>query len=473
MLLLRIMDSKLQKIQFFSLCFFALLFLFFSIFLNIEGILTNITLLSLFILIATFIFNPKIGFFLLIILRIELDYFRDWDVFIIKDYFSLNFGAILGIFIIFFALYWIIIKREKIFKTPNILIICLFLFISLISILYSQNQLTSITEWVRISSIFAIYFLTFHLIKTKYDLQLIQKAFLVSAIAPFFVGLLQIITKTGLADESGFLRIYSIFAHPNALSYFLVIILTLLIYFFIIAENQKIKIFYLVSIILNFILLIFTYSRGAWLALLITLLLLGVLKYRKLLLKSLVIISFFTILIFSINLFFQNYNSSIFLNFDLSRRIIKSFSSSHNSSISWRIDLWQEMAKTFWKKPFLGYGIGGFEKESLKINGLYAGSYEAHNDYLRLAIELGLIGLTVYILLILITLNKIIKIYKKLEDKNLKIFCLCFLCLFISLFIVSFTENILRNTIVQWLLWSFIALIFKSTKIEKEKICEG
>ncbi|MBU2081634.1 hypothetical protein KJ962_02905, partial [Patescibacteria group bacterium] len=65
------------------------------------------------------------------------------------------------------------------------------------------------------------------------------------------------------------------------------------------------------------------------------------------------------------------------------------------------------------------------------------------------------------------------KIYKKLEDKNLKIFCLCFLCLFISLFIVSFTENILRNTIVQWLLWSFIALIFKSTKLEKEKICEG
>ncbi|MBU0722313.1 hypothetical protein KKA93_02555, partial [Patescibacteria group bacterium] len=66
----------------------------------------------------------------------------------------------------------------------------------------------------------------------------------------------------------------------------------------------------------------------------------------------------------------------------------------------------------------------------------------------------------------------IIKIYKKLDNKNLKIFCLCFLCLFISLFLVSFTENLLRNTIIQWLFWSWLALIFKSCKLEQEKKTE-
>lgn len=471
MLLLCIMNNKIKKIQFFTLCFFALLFILLNAFLNFEGILTNLALLSLFVLTAIFIFNPKIGLFILIISKVGLDYFREWDIFIIKDYFTLNLGAVLGIFILVFTLCWMIAKKKEIFKTPNFLIIFLFLFISLTSILYSQYQFTSLKEWIRITSFFAIYFLTFNLIKSKYDLRLIQKIFLVSAIIPCFIGIWQIIAKTGLTDESGFLRIYGSFSHPNAFSYFLVIILTLLIHFFITAENQKTKIFYLLFIILNFILLIFTYSRGAWLAFATILLLLGVLKYRKLLFKSLVAIILFIILIFSVNLFFQDYNSSPFLNFDPSRRIIESFSLNHTSSISWRIELWREMADVFWKKPFLGYGIGSFEEESLRARGFYAGSYEAHNDYLRFAIELGLVGLAIYVLLILIILNNIIKIYKKLNDKNLKIFCLCFLCVFISLFLISFTENILRNIIVQWIFWSWAALIFKNWELEqKEKI---
>ncbi|MBU0722337.1 O-antigen ligase family protein, partial [Patescibacteria group bacterium] len=384
--------------------------MFLNTFLNAKGILTNFALLSLFVLTTIFILNYKIGLFILIILRVGLDYFREWDIFTVKDYFTLNFGAVLGIFILVFTLCWIIAKTKEIFKTPNILIIFLFLFISLISILYSQNQFAALEELVRICSFFAIYFLTFNLIKTKYDLQLARKIFLVSAIIPFFFGLWQIIAKTGLADESGFLRIYGSFAHPNAFSYFLVIILTLLIYFFITEENQKTKILYLLFIILNFILLVFTYSRGAWLAFATILLLLGILKYRKLLFKSLITIILFIILIVSVDLFFPNYNSSYFLNFNPSRRIIESFSLNHNSSISWRIELWQEMADVFWKKPFLGHGIGSFEQECLKATGFYTGSYEAHNDYLRLAIELGLIGLTIYVLLILIILKNIIKI---------------------------------------------------------------
>jgi len=463
------MNNEIQKIQFSLLCFFALLFIFLNTFLNMEGILTSLALLSLFILIFIFIFNPKIGLLVLIILRVGLDYFRDWDIFIVKDYFILNLGAILGIFILALTLIWIITKREEIFKTPNFLIIFLFLFISLASILSSQYQFTSLKEWIRIASFFAIYFLTFYLIKSKNDLQLVQKTFLVSAIIPCFMGLWQIITKTGLSDESSFLRIYGNFTQPNVFSYFLVIILTLLIYFFITVNNQKIKKIYLLFIILNFILLILTYSRGAWLAFSTILLLLGVLKYRKLLLKSLVIIFLSVVLILSINWFIpKDYNSSSILNFNPSRRITESFSLKQNSSISWRIELWGQMLNVFWEKPILGHGIGSFEKESFRKRGFYAGSYEAHNDYLRLAIELGLVGLTIYILLILIILKNIIKIYKNLYDEDLKIFCLCFLCLFVSLFLASFIENILRNTIIQWLFWSWAALVFKSQKIEQK-----
>jgi O-antigen ligase len=165
----------------------------------------------------------------------------------------------------------------------------------------------------------------------------------------------------------------------------------------------------------------------------------------------------------------KNYNFSPLLNFAPTRRIIESFSFEPYTSGLWRIELWQDMSNVFWKRPWFGHGLGSFEEEALKQRGFYAGSLEAHNDYLRIAVELGIIGLASYILLILVVLKNIIKIYRKTDDKNLKIFYLSFLCLFVSLFLVSFVENILRNTIVQWCLWTWAGCVFSLSELLRLK----
>lgn len=500
------MSFSKARIRFFLIFSLLFIFIFLNTFLASQGVLTNFALCLLFFLILLFVSSPQIGLLVLIILRVALDYFRDWRIFVIQDVFSLNFGALLGIFILVFAFCWIIIKR-KIFKMsyldsprdqrrwivpepllrdetpepllksetprftlknippykiPNLPVIALFLIISLASIFYSLDRLVSLREWVRIASFFTIYLLVFDFIRSgKIKLKFIQKTLLASAIIPSIFGFWQIFTETGFKDEAGFTRIYGSFAHPNAFSYFLVIILTLLIYFFIIAESRKAKRWYLSSILLGITLLVFTYSRGAWLAFLIILLLFGLLKYRKLLFKSLIIVVLSTLLLWGIDNFFQkNYNFSPLLNFAPSRRLIETFSLQPYTSSFWRIELWQEMIDVFWKRPILGHGLGSFEEEALKQRGFYAGSLEAHNDFLHLSVELGIIGLVSYILLILIVLKNIIKIYRKTEDKNFKIFILSFLCLFISLFLVSSVENILRNTIVQWCFWAWAGCVF-------------
>ncbi|MBU1870518.1 O-antigen ligase family protein, partial [Patescibacteria group bacterium] len=225
-----------------------------------------------------------------------------------------------------------------------------------------------------------------------------------------------------------------------------------------------------IFIILNIILLLFTYSRGAWLCLFIILFLLSFLKYRKKLITSLIILLFLSSSVLFIDNWSQkNYNYSFLYNFSLTRRIaeITNFNP-RTSSFLWRIELWKDMADVFWQKPIFGHGIGSFEKEVLKKRGFYAGSYEAHNDYLCIAVELGIIGLASYLSLILIFLKNIIKIYKKTTDKNFKLLYLMFFCLSISLFSVNFSENILRNTIIQWCFWVLAGFIFKSSKLTEK-----
>lgn len=335
------------------------------------------------------------------------------------------------------------------------------------------TKMESFTEWVRIASFFTIYFLISNISMTKEEQfsntkknkkgnNIFLKVILVSAILPALVGFWQIFKKTGLEDETGFIRVYGTFAHPNPFSYFLVVILILLICFFIDTNSKTEKKYYLFSIILGITLLVFTYSRGAWAAFLMALFLFGFFKYRKQL--------FFGSIIFSLSLFFllsinnwlyRNYNFSLLYSFAPTKRLAETLKwHPYTSSLLWRLELWEDMKNVFWERPLLGQGLGTFEEEALKRRGPYSGSLEAHNDYLRVAVELGIIGLISYLLLILVFLKNSIILYKRITDESSKIFCLGFLTLFISLFLISFGENILRNTIVQWCLWTWAGVIF-------------
>ena len=52
---------------------------------------------------------------------------------------------------------------------------------------------------------------------------------------------------------------------------------------------------------------------------------------------------------------------------------------------------------------YVGYGFGAFERvwsDNRSLDHQFDDSAEAHNDYLRIALELGLVGLFVYVALL-------------------------------------------------------------------------
>ncbi len=106
-------------------------------------------------------------------------------------------------------------------------------------------------------------------------------------------GLLQLIGWDFLRwAESGEARIFSTFGQPNFLGHFLVVVLPLTVYgFFWMAARQWQKWLYAVLALLEAVCLVFTYSRSAWLALLVTgiIFVLWLLWHRKKIVASLVI----------------------------------------------------------------------------------------------------------------------------------------------------------------------------------------
>jgi O-antigen ligase len=71
------------------------------------------------------------------------------------------------------------------------------------------------------------------------------------------------------------------------------------------------------------------------------------------------------------------------------------------SRLTGRVDIWQLAFASFLKRPLLGYGYSAFWKispDALRINGvLHWAVPNAHNGFIDLALELGLVGLCLYL----------------------------------------------------------------------------
>jgi len=113
-----------------------------------------------------------------------------------------------------------------------------------LSIFYSIDTFTSIREFIRIATIFLLYFLAYKLIEDKKDFYLLLKIILISYIIPAIVGLIQFFNNSGMTDDfGGFQRIYGTFAHPNLFAFYTFFILGLLISLLLTSQKTSSLIF--------------------------------------------------------------------------------------------------------------------------------------------------------------------------------------------------------------------------------------
>lgn len=398
-------------------------------------------LLTFFILL-----NPFLGMLLLIIIRPTLDIFTDKSIFSIGS-FSLNTASALAVLSIFFTLIMLSINFKKTSRIPLKIPISIFILITFISIFVSQNPATSAAEWLRLLSIFSIYFLGFTLTKSKDDFKKIIYAIIISTIIPGIIAFYQFFTQTGMTiiDENISNRIFGTFAHPNLLAYYLTIPIVFLIFLILNSKdktNPSNKVYYL-FLVPNLILLALTYTRGAWMVFLAVIFILGIFKFRKFLIITLLglILAYFV---------FPPLNT----------RVNNLFEYDPYSSISWRINLWTDSLKYSQAEIISGYGLGTASEVILENRGERFGSSDPHNDYLKILLENGLLGLFSYLLIIIALLLRLLLSYKNSSDIFIKNFFLLFLGITLALYVISFADNVLRNTALQWIFWITLGGLF-------------
>jgi len=215
---------------------------------------------------------------------------------------------------------------------------------------------------------------------------------------------------------------------------------------------------------------ILSYSRAAWLSIIIALGVWGMLKL-KIRFKP-IFITFVSI----ITLFFL-FQTQILMSLEKNSEQSSANMMTHISSMSnittdasnlERINRWSCAIRMFTDKPIFGFGPGTYmfkyapyqlRKDRTIISTNSADGGNAHSEYLGSLSESGVLGLLTYLLIIGVVIYTAVNTYSRLKDTRLKAFVLTALVSLVTYYMHGFLNNFLDTDKLSVPFWGFTAMI--------------
>ena len=301
----------------------------------------------------------------------------------------LTWSAALSL-VYYIALSW---KHQKfILRHPSIQITFgLFVLWILLSNLWTIDAFATMYKSLTYLSVFILFFVTLNSPETDLSEKWIFFALILLFAVEMIFGIVQsFFFSSGVPiANSSFFRAHGHFVWPNTFAGFIVLVWPLVFWKYLNVNKRLHSISLYVLLILALFVLGLTYSRGGWLAFLLSsglIYLVLLLRYRLVKTHSskliAVVAGFIVIWVFI----------SVLPGSAVSNRI-ESFV---NPSSFGRQDIWANTLHLASQKPWLGYGFRTFHITSTQWFPFGIRYDFAHNDYLQFLLELGTVGLVFF-----------------------------------------------------------------------------
>jgi len=376
------------------------------------------------------IINFEAGFLSLIFIRSSIDYLKHF-----AGSGDANLAAAVSLVIIVLGVFYVLYQKVNILKFDDSVPFLVFLALCGLSVTYSPAFIESLSDWLRLVSTFAVYILARIIFTTSEKIRRLFIVILLSALMPMMVAVYQLATGNGAVYDAGQHRIVGTFLHPNAFASYLLILLIFCTAQILEKGNFLSRRFMIVLTSSAAILFLFTFSRGAWLVFVFAMILMGFLRYRRIL----GILPFVLI-------------AAILMVPAVKDRILNVFDAGYThgrSGWDWRVDTWTQIMDMVRAKPFFGHGLSSVE---------FHYGILTHNDYLRLIAETGLFGFVAYVFFVIKILVKTWQDFKNAHSNMAKSFQVGLLAVIAAFLVRQFADNTLRNTVMVIYFWIFVAI---------------
>lgn len=245
-------------------------------------------------------------------------------------------------------------------------------------------------------------------------------------------------------------------------------------------KSRIISSVFLAVILMGFVL---SYSRAAWVSMVIGLVVYGMVKlkirFRTLLITSVSLVTLF--LLFQDRIFMKLENNSEQSSADFMTHISSISNITTDASNLERINRWSCAIRMFADKPVFGFGPGTYmfqyapyqlTKDRTIISTNSADGGNAHSEYLGPLSESGILGLITFLLIIGSVIYTAVQTYMRLKDHRLKGIILASFIGLVTYFIHGFLNNFLDTDKLSVPFWGFTAMIVAIDLFSRRQVME-
>lgn len=252
-------------------------------------------------------------------------------------------------------------------------------------------------------------------------------------------------------------RIFSVFGNPNIFAEYLVFLTPVTVGLFCSTKSDGKRIFYFCQFLIALMALGLTMSRGGWVGLAGAAAFFIFFQYKRLFLLGIPAAA-----------------AGLFLMPEgILRRIFSIFNLA-DSSTTYRFKIFEITGEVIRDHLFLGVGLGHLPfKRMFETYIRTMPIYHAHNTYLEIMAELGILGFLLFLLLIVTVFFYGGKKILTSEDSFVRINGLALMSGLFGVLVHGMFENILYLTKITMTFWIVVALIFAMGRLQKRTVLEG
>ena len=314
-----------------------------------------------------------------------------------------------------------------------------FLVAAAVATLGSEAPGHSAAELARLGTAVLMFFVVDRLCEDTGRPDRVLGAVLAAAVIPVAVavaGPLVGITRTEVKD--GIERATSTFSQSNPFGHFLTITVLVLVAV-VLARSGRVRIGALLALVPVGLALALTYTRLAWAAAVVGVLVMLWVAGRRRLVPVLVV----ALVAFAA------------LSPDVGHRIDQLTSSNPNvagseSGVSWRWGQWADVAAMAGTNPVTGIGPGVVELRLVNHQ-------PPHNDYLKALVELGVVGLLAFLAQLVALVGLAVGANRRGEGPQARTIALAFAGVVTALIVASAAANLLGQVVILWYVYALAA----------------
>lgn len=301
------------------------------------------------------------------------------------------------------------------------------------------------------------FFVAYHLLRSREQARGLVDVFLMLAVVIALVGIAQYIMGVEMpaewvdkAEQGVRTRVFSIIGSPNILGSLMVLTMSAAYAMYYASEQWFKKLVYAGAFLIFALCLVLTFSRGAWLAIILSALLLGLWIDKR------VLILMVLVAILTPTLMPSVYNRMSYM---MSPEYMTS------SERGGRLGRW-DVAMNYWKtSPAVGVGLGQFGG-AVAARNFPEDSFYADNWYLKVGTETGWVGLGATLLLFIAGLRRARSSLNATDDPYLKIMGLGIMAGLIGVLAHNCVENVFEVPMMASYFWFFLGLVAALPEIQ-------